>query len=140
MTERSDGGIATLLQSLRGNPRAGAQKTSTAVALRERNDGWATRPPGEYGTVLGQIFTFIAKGVVVQFTLEVPDGPLTNSPQGGDSSRSNTIAQSIKDGQFFEPRQWLMAGSSWPHSTKFFQFFRYWRSFLTWGDAAVGSS
>ena len=81
-----------------------------------------------------------AERVVVQFTLELPDGPLRYSPQGGDSSRSNTIAQSIKDGQSLESRQWLAVGSPWPHFTKFFQFFRYRRSFLICGDAAPGSS
>ncbi len=31
------------------------------------------------------------KRVIVKFTLELPDGPLRYSPQGGDSSRSDTI-------------------------------------------------
>ena len=81
-----------------------------------------------------------AKRVIVKFTLELPDGPLGYSPQTGDSSRSDTIFQSIKDGQFFESRQWLAVGSPWPHFTKFFQFFPYWGFFLSWGDAAPGSS
>ncbi len=81
-----------------------------------------------------------AERVIIKFTLELPDGPLRYSPQVGDSSRSNTIFQPIKDGQSFESRQWLTVGSPWPHFTKFFQFFRYQRSFLIWGNSAPGSS
>ena len=81
-----------------------------------------------------------AKGVIIEFTLELPDSPLGYSPQASDSSGSDTIFQSIKDGQFFESRQWLTIGSPWPHFTKFFQFFPYRGFFLGWGDSTPGSS
>ncbi len=45
-----------------------------------------------------------AERVVKQSTLEVPDGPLRYFPLGGNSTRRFTVAQSIKDGQFFESR------------------------------------
>ncbi len=90
--------------------------------------------------VVNDVVVKEVKRVIVKFTLELPDGPLGYSPQGGDSSRSDTIFQSVKNGQFFESRQWLAVGSPWPHFTKFFQFFRYRRSFLSWGDSAPGSS
>ncbi len=57
--------------------------------------------------------------VIVQLTLELPDGPLGYSPQTGDSSRSDTIFQSVKNGRFFESRQRLAVGSPWPHSRSF---------------------
>ena len=69
--------------------------------------------------VVNDIVVKEAKRVIVKFTLELPDGPLGYSPQTGDSSRSDTIFQSIKDGQFFESRQWLAVGSPWPHSRSF---------------------
>jgi len=81
-----------------------------------------------------------AKGVIIKFTLELPDGPLRYSPQDADSSGSNAIFQSIKDGQFFESRQRLAVGSPWPHFTKFFQFFPYWRFPANRWDSAPGSS
>ncbi len=91
--------------------------------------------PMDYDVVVEQ-----TERVVVQSTLELTDGPLGYIPLAANSTRPNTVAQPIKDGQSFESRQWLTVGSPWPHFTKFFQFFRYRRSFLIWGNSAPGSS
>ena len=95
----------------------------------------ASLAPVVYDVVVEQ-----AERVVVQSTLELTDGPLGYIPLAANSTRGFTIFQPIKDGQSFESRQWLAVGSPWPHFTKFFQFFRYWRSFLIWGNSAPGSS
>ena len=92
-------------------------------------------PPVDYHGIVEE-----AKRVIKQITLELPDGPCRYIPLGGDSTRRITVAQSIKNGQPFESRQWLTVGRPCWLFTKFFQFFPYWRFFLSWGDSAPGSS
>ena len=76
--------------------------------------------PVDYDVVVEQ-----AKGVIIKFTLELPDGPLRYIPLAGNSTRPLTIAQSIKDGQSFESRQWLAVGRPCGLFTQFVQFFGY---------------